>query len=157
MEAKIMAKQTSTGITLGVIAETPATFDDAGFSALTYQDVGEVIDIPEFGPNIQVVESNPLATGITEKRPGFANYGSVSIGLEYDPEDAGQQILEAAVDPGGEFIEHSFKLSYSDGTVEYFVGGVFSYTRAPGSANSMVGSTAQVEINSKIVRVLPTP
>lgn len=150
-------KMTSTGIVLSVVADTPATNDAAGYAALTYTEIGEVIDIPEFGPTVSVVESNPLKTGITEKFQGFTNFGSVSLGLEYDPEDAGQTILEAAIDPGTAFVVHSFKLEYNDGTVEYWQGGVFSYTRAPGSANSMVGSTVQVEINSPVLRVAPTP
>ena len=151
-----MAKQTSTGITLGVVDETPATNDAAGFGALTFEEVGEVIDIPEYGPNVQVVESQPLATGVTEKFNGFINYGSLAIGLELDTEDDGQQVLEAGVPvPPDQFTPHSFEIAYPDGTVEYFTGGIFSYTRNPGSANSMVGSTVQVEINSAIVRVLP--
>lgn len=148
-----MSKQTSTGITLGVVAGLPATFDAAGYGALTLINVGEVVDMPEYGPTVQVVESNPLATGVTEKFPGFINYGSIAIGLELDVADAGQNLLEAAIPVAGVANPHSFGITYSDGTIEYFHGGVFSYTRAPGSANSMVGSTATVEINSKIVRV----
>ena len=149
-------KMTSTGVRLRVVAETPATNDAAGFEALTLVEVGEVIDFPEYGPNVQVVESQPLATGVTEKFNGFINYGSLAIGLELDTEDAGQQVLEAGVPvPPAQFTPHSFEITYPDGTVEYFTGGIFSYTRNPGSANSMVGSTVQVEINSAIVRVLP--
>lgn len=148
-----MSKLTSTGVTLGVVAGLPATVDAAGFGALTYVNVGEVVDLPEYGPTVQVVESNPLATGITEKYAGFTNYGSIAIGLELDVADAGQIILEAAIPDAGVDSPHSFAITYSDGTIEYFHGGVFSYTRAPGSANSMVGSTASVEINSKIIRV----
>lgn len=148
-----MAKQTSTGVILSVIAALPATFDAAGYAALVYTEVGELIDLPEYGPTVTVVESNPLKTGITEKRSGFINFGSVSLGLEWDPADAGQTILSNAINPGGAFVPHSFKVAYPDGTVEYFNGGIFSYTRAPGSANSMVGSTATVEINSSIIRV----
>jgi hypothetical protein len=148
-----MGKQTSTGITLGVVSGLPATEDSAGYGALTFVNVGEVVDLPEYGPTVQVVESNPLATGITEKRAGFTNFGSIAIGLELDIADAGQTILEAAIPDAGTDSPHSFEITYNDGTIEYFHGGVFSYTRAPGSANSMVGSTASVEINSKIVRV----
>lgn len=148
-----MGKLTSTGVTLGVVAGLPATVDAAGFGALDYENVGEVVDLPEYGPTVQVVESNPLATGITEKYAGFTNYGSIAIGLELDVADAGQIILEAAIPDAGVDAPHSFAITYSDGTIEYFHGGVFSYTRAPGSANSMVGSTASVEINSKIIRV----
>lgn len=149
-------KMTSTGVQLGVADETPATNDAAGFGALTFVEVGEVTDLPEYGPNVQVVESQPLATGVTEKFNGFINYGSIALGLELDTEDDGQQVLEAGVPvPPAQFTPHSFEITYPDGTVEYFTGGIFSYTRNPGSANSMVGSTVQVEINSAIVRVLP--
>lgn len=148
-------KQTSTGVVLSVVDALPATFDQVGYEALSFVEVGELVDLPEYGPTVTVVESNPLKTGITEKYAGFCNQGSVSLGLEWDPEDAGQTILANAINPGGAFVPHSFKVAYNDGTVEYFHGGVFSYTRAPGSANSMVGSTVQVEINSEIVRVAP--
>lgn len=148
-------KQTSTGITLSVVDDLPATFDQVGYEALSFTEVGEVIDLPAYGPQVSVVESNPLKTGVTEKYSGFVNFGSMSIGLEWDLEDAGQTVLASAINPGGAFIPHSFKIEYATGVVEYFHGGVFSYDRAPGSANSMVGSTVQVEINSEVISVLP--
>ena len=148
-----MAKLTSTGTKLSVVAEDPATFDDVGYSALTFVEVGEVIDLPEYGPNVQVVESNPLATGITEKFKGFINYGSQSMGLEFDSEDAGQIILAAGVEGATKNTQHSIKIEYQDGSIDYYSARIFSYTKAPGSANSMVGSTVQVEINTPITRV----
>jgi hypothetical protein len=148
-----MAKMTSTGMALGVSVAEPATANATGYAALTFTPIGSVVDVPEYGPNAQVVESNPLATGITEKFKGFVNYGSVALGLEIDFADAGQAIFEAAVQGATKDDRHSFKLSYPDGTVEYFGGKVFSYTRNPGSANSMVGSTVNVEIETPIVRV----
>lgn len=149
-----MGKMTSTGVAVSVSASAPATIDQAGFAALTYTECGELIDLPEYGPTVQVVESNPLKTGVTEKFNGFINYGSTSLGFEIDFADAGQNVLEAGVPvPPAQYTPHSFKVGYPDGTTEYYVGGIFSYTRAPGSANSMIGSTVQVEINSKIVRV----
>ena len=148
-----MAKQTSTGVVLSVVDALPATFDSTGYGALAWVEVGQLIDLPEYGPSVTVVESNPLKTGITEKFAGFTNYGSVALGLEWDLADAGQTILSDAINPGGAFVPHSFKIEYNDGTVEYFHGGVFSYTRSAGSANSMVGSTVQVEINSEVVSV----
>jgi len=152
-----MAKMTSTGVTLGVVADVPATFDDTGYSALTFVDVGALVDLPEYGPSAAVVESNPLATGIVEKFKGFINNGSLSLGLEIDFEDAGQSIFETAVTGATQNDQHSFQITYPDGTTEYFTGKIFSYTRATGSANSMIGSTVQVEIDTAIVRVAPTP
>jgi len=148
-----MAKITSTGTKLSVVAEDPSTFDDVGYEALTFVAVGEVIDLPEYGPNVQVVESNPLATGITEKFKGFINFGSQSMGLEFDAEDAGQIILAAGVEGATKNTQHSFKIEYQDGSVDFYSARIFSYTKAPGSANSMVGSTVQVEINTPITRV----
>jgi len=148
-----MAKLTSTGTKLSVVAEDPATFDDAGYAALVFVEVGEVIDLPEYGPNVQVVESNPLATGITEKFKGFINYGSQSMGLEFDSEDAGQQILADGVEGATKNQQHAVKIEYQDGSIDYYSARIFSYTKAPGSANSMVGSTVQVEINTPVTRV----
>ena len=146
---------TSTGLTVAVSANEPATIDETGFAALSYTTIGEVTDFPEYGPNTDVVNHQPLATGITEKYKGFTDYGSTSMGLGRDATDAGQAILSAGSTPGGGTFNtnHSFKLTYSDGSVDYFYGQIFSYTKAPGSANSIVASTANIEINSKIVEV----
>ena len=148
-----MAKLTSTGTILSVVAGDPATFNAAGYAGLTFVVVGEVIDLPEYGPNVQVVESNPLATGITEKFKGFINFGSQSMGLEFDAEDAGQLVLAAGVEGAGKNQQHAVKIEYQDGSIDYYSARIFSYTKAPGSANSMVGSTVQVEINTPITRV----
>ena len=148
-----MAKLTSTGTILSVVAGDPATFTAADYADLTFVVVGEVIDLPEYGPNVQVVESNPLATGITEKFKGFINFGSQSMGLEFDSEDAGQLVLADGVEGSTKNQQHSVKIEYQDGSIDYYSARIFSYTKAPGSANSMVGSTVQVEINTPIVRV----
>jgi len=148
-----MAKLTSTGTILSVVAGDPATFTAADYALLAFVEVGEVIDLPEYGPNVQVVESNPLATGITEKFKGFINFGSQSMGLEFDSEDAGQLVLADGVEGSTKNQQHSVKIEYQDGSIDYYSARIFSYTKAPGSANSMVGSTVQVEINTPIVRV----
>ena len=148
-----MAKLTSTGTILSVVAGDPATFTAVDYAAQSFVEVGEVIDLPEYGPNVQVVESNPLATGITEKFKGFINFGSQSMGLEFDSEDAGQQILADGVEGATKNQQHAVKIEYQDGSIDYYSARIFSYTKAPGSANSMVGSTVQVEINTPITRV----
>jgi len=149
-----MAKITNTGATLQVAAIPPSTVDAAGFGALQYTSVGEVIDMGEYGPSVQVVESNPLATGIVEKFKGFINYGSQTIGLEKDVEDAGQDILEAGVDGPTKNVRHSVKISYADGTVEFYAGKIFTFTTNAGSANQMVGASVMFEIETPVIRVL---
>ena len=148
-----MAVITSTGTLFAVVAAEPATVDAAGFGALTFVNVGELTDLPEYGANAEVVTHNPLATGITEKYKGFINNGSMSLSLGRDADDAGQIILSGGVTGVNKNAEHSFRVTYQDGSIDYFTGKIFSYTKAPGGANNIVGSTVQVEINSVIVEV----
>jgi len=148
-----MTVQTSTKTVTSVVKGKPATEDQAGYEALTFVEIGELMDLPEYGPNYQVVNHEPLKTGRTEKYKGFKDNGSLALALGFDPSDAGQQILSDGTDGTGEFDDHSFKVQYQDGTVEYFYGQIFSYTRNAGTSNSIVGSTVQIEINSDIVRV----
>lgn len=148
-----MAVQTSTGVLVGLVAAEPATFDQAGFAALTFVNIGELTNVPEFGPDVQVVTHEPLADGITKKFKGFINYGSVALEAGLDDDDAGQALIEAGVTGGDKNTEHSFKLTYPDGAVRYWTGKLFSYTENPGSANSMVSTTVNVEINSPILKV----
>lgn len=148
-----MAVQTSTGIIASVFAGEPATYDEAGFAALAWVKVAEVTSIGEYGATTDVVEHQPLETGVTEKFKGFINYGSPTFDLARDASDAGQAILSAASDGATRFDEHSFKFEYNDGSIDYFTSKVFSYTKNPGGANNMVGSTCQLEANAKPVEV----
>lgn len=150
-----MALMTSTGIVLSVSAASPATPDKAGYEALTFTPVGEITTVPEFGPNVQVVTHEPLATGVTEKFKGFINYGSLALAAGLDTSDAGQIIMSAAVSGATKYDRHSFKLEYQDGSKRYWQGKVFSYTENPGGANAIVGCTMQLEIESEVLAVAP--
>ena len=151
-----MSVITNTGITLSVVAGAPATLDKLGYEALTFVEVGEVTDLGEYGPNVEVVTHNPLKTGVTQKLPGFINYGSQTIALGWDVADEGQTLLSDAANNPATAGEHSVKVQYADGSIDYYVGRVFSYTKAPGSANSVVGSNVNFELNTPVLNV-PAP
>ena len=148
-----MTVMTSTGTLLAVVATGPAIHDAAGFAALTFVEVGEVTSIGEYGAAAQVVSHEPLATGITEKYKGFINMGSLSLNVARVSDDAGQLIVAAGVTGASKNTEHSFRVTYQDGSIDYFTGKIFSYTKNPGGANSIVASTVAVEINTTIVEV----
>lgn len=148
-----MAKITSTGTSFAIAASVPATYDETGYAALTYTDVGEILTIGEYGASTDVVNSQPLATGVTEKFKGFINYGSMTMGLERDSEDAGQAILSEAVTGATKNDAHSVRVTYQDGSIDYLDVRVFSYTKNPGGANQMVGSNVAIEINRAPVEV----
>jgi len=144
-----MALTEGIGGFISVSAATPATFNAAGYVALTFTDVGEASEIPEYGAAHAVNTFTPLKTGIDNKFHGALNYGSVTIPLGYDSADAGQIILLAALASKDAI---SFRETRSDGTIRYIMGKVFSFTRGQtvGSVNMascmIEFTTADVEV-----------
>ena len=143
-----MAVQTSAGSTIGVSAALPATQDVAGYSALTFTNIGEVTDLGEYGKVFNLVSHNPIDSGRTEKFKGSFNEGSISLNIAEDAADAGQGILDTAVDSYDDF---AFEITAQDGTKDYFKAKVMSKTVNIGSVDSIRSSTVQLEITSAIV------
>ena len=144
---------TSAGTTLGVVAAEPATYDQAGFEALTFETVGEITDMGEYGPEYEVVTHNPLDTRRTVKRKGTVNDGALTMQLGRDPSNAGQTILIAGVDGAARDTIHSFVVTLQDGTKQYSTGQIFSYTTNVGSVNQITGASVTVELDNQIIEV----
>ena len=139
-----MALTEGIGGFLSVSAATPATFNAAGYVALTWTEVGEASEVPEFGAAYSAVTFTPLKTGIVNKFHGELNYGSITIPLAYDYADAGQIILLAALASEDEI---SFRETRSDGTVRYMMGKVMSFLRG-----QSVGSVNMASCNIEFTR-----
>ena len=139
-----MALTEGIGGFLSVSAATPATFDADGYSALTWTEVGEAYEIPEFGAAYSAVMFTSLKTGIENKFHGALNYGSITIPLGYDSTDAGQIILLAALASKDEI---SFRETRSDGTIRYIMGKVMSFPRG-----QSVGSVNMASCNIEFTR-----
>ena len=137
-----MATTEGIGGFLSVSATLPATFDAAGYVALTFTEVGEATEIPEAGADHAVVTHTPLKTGIVNKFHGELNYGSLSIPMAYDSADAGQGILIAAIASKDEI---AFSETRSDGSIRYFSGKVFSF-KTGASVGSVVPATSLIEV-----------
>ena len=144
-----MGKQVNTGTSLAVSSGAPVSYDDAGYAAMTWVGVGEVLSFGEFGSAVDTVNSQPIATGVTEKHSGFINYGSISLGLERDVSDNGQALIISHVDGLNKREILSVKITLPDGSINYLETRAFSYTTNLGSANQMIGSSATLEINKK--------
>jgi hypothetical protein len=127
----------------------------ASYEALSsWVVVGEVTDIPSFGPAHDVVTHVPLATGITAKYHGALNNGSLTIPMALDYNDAGQLALKTAMNNRDRV---SFRVIYADGTNDYFQGKVMSFTRGA-SIGSVVTAEVMIEVETNIVEDLtPTP
>jgi hypothetical protein len=141
-----MTAMTSAGTTLGISAAAPATFNEAGFEALSFSTIGEITDIGgDIGRVYNLVTHNPLATRATVKKKGSYNSGSMNLTLALDIDDAGQVLMEAALTSDSAY---SFKLTRQDGTVLYFQGMVMSFPENAGGVDSIAARTATIEITA---------
>ena len=144
---------TSTGTVMGVSAAPPATYDEAGFVALTFTDVAEVVDMGEFGAVYNKVDHAALERRNIVKRKSMVDYGSMAVQLGRDTSDAGQLLLVSGADGANKDVVYSFKITLQDLSVQYFTSQVYSYTTNVGAGDQIVGSTVQVEIDNEIIEV----
>ncbi len=143
---------TSAGTTIGIVSGDPATYDATGFEALTFDTIGEVTDLGEFGREYSLVTHNPLGDRQTVKRKGSYNDGSISMTVARTPDDAGQTILQTALDSDENF---SFNVTLQDGTELYFQAQVLSYTTNVGTVDQITTASVTIEITDEIIEVAP--
>lgn len=143
---------TSAGTTLAITATLPASNTETGFTAITPAPtvVGEITDIGEYGRSYNLVTHNPIGDRRTVKRKGAYNDGALTLSMARVPDDAGQAILIAALDSDDDY---SFKITLQDGTVQWFVGQVMSYTTNVGSVDQITSASVTVEIVNDIVEI----
>lgn len=146
-----MAVQTTAGLTIELTSALPATVDQAGFEAVTgFTKLGSVESFGEFGDTYTPVTFLPLDDPRLQKYKGSVDPGDPTLALAIDRADGGQIVAKAAL---ASYDDYSFKLTYQDGSIDYFLGKVMSFTTNPsGSDNILMGSMA-TGINSQIVEV----
>lgn len=144
---------TSLGTALAVSTAAPATYDEAGYEALTYTNVGEITSVGEFGATAAVVTHDPLALGYTVKRKGQINYGTLTLQMARDVSDAGQIVLKAGADGASKYVVHTWRVTHQSGLVQYFTGMVFGYTTNVGGSNQIVGASTTIELDRPILDI----
>lgn len=146
-----MAFQTAAGATIAIANASPATFDDTGYAALTYADIGEITNIGEFGKEFALVTHTPLAERGVGKRKGSFNNGTLNPAMALDPDDAGQILIEAALELDA---PSAFEITLQDGTVYYLMGLTMMYKPNIGTIDDVVTASATIEVDSSpIVKV----
>jgi len=146
-----MAVEISLGTTIGVTVGEPSSYDATGFGALSYDEIGEVTSISEYGGSGQVNTNIPLKTGIVDKRIGSYDYGTATLSITRDAGDAGQDALKEGFDGANKGKVHSFKVDLADGTTQYFTGVISSYTTNVGDANSFTQVSCSIELTNAVV------
>ena len=137
--------QTTAGSTLAISADAPATFDAAGYAAVSYTTIGEITDLGELGREYNLVTHNPVGTRSTRKYKGSFNEGSMQVSLALDDDDGGQTIARAASTSDSAY---SFELTYQDGTKRYFQALVMDFKEGAGGVDDITSATMTVEITT---------
>ena len=144
---------TSAGTKLFISSAAPATYNQTGFAALVWTEIGEVSEMGEFGRQYNLVTFNTLGDRRTVKRKGSYNDGTIACQMARVPDDAGQTILTAAVNSDA---SQSIKIVLQDGTIFYTSAQVMSYTTNIGSVDQITSATVNLEIDNDIIEV-PVP
>lgn len=145
-----MTAQTTALTQVHVSAALPATYDGAGYAALTWSKVGEVDEIPTFGPKGTVNTFIPVDTAIVQKAVGSVDYGSPVFSFARNSSDAGQVILSAAM---ANKTAISVRITRPSGQKDYFSGIVSSDERIHGGVNGFFMGTSQVDATTAVVTV----
>jgi len=140
-----MTVRTSAGTTLKVSATAPATFNSAGYSALTFTAVGEITDLGEFGREFALVTHNPVGSRGTQKFKGSFNEGTMNLSLGLNTDDAGQVLMKAASLSDSAY---SFEVTTQNGDKYYFQAMVMSWKMGIGSVDSITTATCALELTT---------
>lgn len=140
-----MSTRTSAGSTLKISAATPATFDAAGYNALTFTSVGEVTNFGEFGRSYNLVTHNPVGSRGTVKKKGSFNEGSISLQLGLDTDDAGQILLKAA---SLSDADYSFLITTQNGDKYFFQAQALSFKVNVGSVDQITAAAVTLELTT---------
>jgi hypothetical protein len=128
-----MTVKTTAGTTIAISAGVPATFNSAGYAALSYTSIGEVTNFGEFGRVYQLVTHNPVSSRGTQKFKGSYNEGTMNLQLGLDTDDAGQVLAKTA--------------STSD-SLYYFQAMVMSFNVNLGEVNSITSAACTLEVTT---------
>lgn len=151
----------ASGATVAITTSTtpPATFNAAGYGALSYTDLGCLSSIGEFGDVSSEVTFDCIGTGRTLKLKGQRDAGNMELTVALDDTTGGFDALHAAQenDSTGDFY---FKVTLPNkqnatGTdaIRYFGGKVMQVKEVLGGANDVMTLQVTVGINTAIVRV----
>lgn len=140
-----MSVRSTAGATLRISAGIPATFNQAGYAALTYTLIGEITDFGDFGREYNLITHNPVDNRGTVKLKGSFNEGSMALQLGLDTDDAGQILCRAAVVSDNNY---AFKLTTQNGDIYYFQSQVMNFKVGLGGVDNVTSANINLEITT---------
>ena len=156
-----------TGIKRGgkfYICATPqgADLNQAGYEALTWVEVGNIVTFPDFGITDNIVSQDYIDTDVSQKRKGFRMASDSELVVGRDYEDTGQDALRTAA---ATRLNYAFKLESSDSpnpatttnTIRYSRGIIGGPNFTGGGGEDFDNETFQIGLNQAPIVVDPEP
>ena len=142
-----MSGFTAAGSTISIVEGVPATFDQLGYDALAFVEVGEVISAGEFGGDTNFADFDTLSNPITQSAIGNKTMVETPLQLAYDVSDSGQSLIEATSTTGDAsyFATFSLKFELQDGSAHFATGFIKNYKPNLSGANDLVGASCTVK------------
>ncbi len=143
--------QTAAGSKVYISPTKPATYDKAGFEALTWTEIGEVTSIPTFGKVYNIVNHSPIGDRQIIKRKGSYDNGSMDIPYAYDMSatpDAGQVLLLAALESD---TSYSFWVDLKQLKAHYFTAQVTSAPTTADGVDSIIMKNSTLAIDNDVL------
>lgn len=144
---------TVAGTTIGLSSGQPATFDVAGYVALTYTNIGNIEDGGSHGRTYAEVTFNSIDTRGTQKFKGSFNEGNKTLSIGYNSDDVGMILLKTALASDSDF---SFQVAYPNGDKDFFQAKVMSISKATTTVDTirMVSVELAITTNSSGVGIV---
>ena len=114
---------------------------------LAWLEIGEVTDWDGPGGSATMYETTHLQSTAKEKKIGLMDEGQLTLSINWEPTDTGQQ---AARDARAARSEKSFKLTYSDDSTATITGYVMGMSSS-GGVDNKVGGSITIEISGPVV------
>lgn len=147
------------GVLVQVSAADPATFNAAGYEALTWTNVGGFDNIGEIGDGYEMQNFDSITDGRLKYR-GILDAGEIEANMADDPADAGQVILKAAFDAAKGSTGEVISLRIIDQSDNYTACQikVGTWRRNYGGANDVIRRAAMLAVEpGSVVEATETP
>lgn len=135
---------TLAGTIVSVSAGVPATYNQIGFEALAYTQVGEVSNLGDRGRTYEDVSYNTLGERGTVHLKGTYDEPETTFEMISARVDSGQVIMKAASQSDANY---AFKVQYQNGEVDYFQAKVFGFVTVGGEANTVRTVSANIRVD----------
>lgn len=127
--------KTLSGTIVSISAGVPASYNQAGFAALTFTEIGEIVSPPSGGGRTyEDVSYNLLKDRATVHLKGTYDEAETNFEIVTKRSDAGQTLLRAAHLSDDYY---AFMVQYPDGDIDYYQARVYGVVDDQADANSV--------------------